>query len=68
MLYVRTRIVVYIIHSKFYCCKLLMYPVLKITHMLNFLDTFSVGVIGLNWVFKKKLGTEMSLYFFYLNL
>ena len=23
-----------------------MYPVLKIMHMLNFLDTFSMGVIG----------------------
>ena len=25
-------------------CKFLMYPVLKIMHMLNFLDTFSMGV------------------------
>jgi len=25
-------------------CKFLMYPVLKIMHMLNFIDTFSMGV------------------------
>jgi len=28
-------------------CKFLKYPVLKIMHMLNFLDTFSMGVMGL---------------------
>jgi hypothetical protein len=43
--YHRTNaLVVFYIHSKFYCCKLLMYPVLNSTHVLDFLDTSSMGV------------------------
>jgi hypothetical protein len=42
---VRTRLCCIYIHSKFLCCKILMYPILKISFMLNFLGTFSMGVI-----------------------
>jgi hypothetical protein len=33
------------------CCKFLMYPVLKITRMLNFLGTFSIGVTFYVFIF-----------------
>jgi hypothetical protein len=35
------------IHSNVFKLYILMYPVLKITNMLNFLDTFSMGVTNI---------------------
>jgi hypothetical protein len=42
--YLYERVMMFNIHSKFYCCKILNVSNTKITHMLDFLDTSSMGV------------------------
>jgi hypothetical protein len=44
MFFVRTHLVVHIYSFVVYCCKFLMYPILNLTHVLDILDTSSMGV------------------------